>query len=88
MGYVKPIPVKQEKLIVGNDYYTCNYTGTVKVTLLKIFADTKSVLVKVSSKRKEHKPFVRSMRYIFDDPEMAKFAGRSWEEEEKKRKKK
>lgn len=88
MGYVKPIPVKQEDLSVGNDYYTCNYTGTEKVTLLKIFTDTKSVLVKVSSKRKDHKPFVRPMRYIFDDPEMAKFAGRSWEEEEKKRKKK
>lgn len=88
MGYVKPIPVKQENLSVGNDYYTCNYTGTVKVTLLKIFADTKSVLVKVASKKKDHKPFVRSMKYIFNDLEMAKFAGRSWEEEEKKRKKK
>lgn len=39
MGYVKPIPVKQEDLSAGNDYYTCNFTGTVKVTLLKIFAD-------------------------------------------------
>lgn len=69
MNYVKPVPVKKDELIVGNQYYTCSHSGVIKVTLLKIFLDTQSVLVKVGSKKKELKPFVRSMRYIFDNPD-------------------
>ena len=57
------------------------------VIILKIFKDTNSVLVKVNSKKKEHKPFVRSVNYIFDNFEMAKSANRDWEHDERKRKK-
>lgn len=63
------------------------YSGTVGVIILKIFKDTNSVLVKVNSKKKEHKPFVRSVNYIFDNFEMAKSANRDWEHDERKRKK-
>ena len=55
--------------------------------ILKIFKDTNSVLVKINSKKKESNPFVRHMNYIFDNPEMAKSAGRTWEHDERKRKK-
>lgn len=52
------------------------YSGTVGVIILKIFKDTNSVFVKVNSKKKEHKPFVRSVNYIFDNFEMAKSVNR------------
>lgn len=79
MGYTKPVPVKKEDIKVGNQYYTCNYSGTVTVTVIKIL-DKGNVLVKT----KKSKPFVRELAYIFDDPEMAKFAGRDWEKAQKK----
>lgn len=86
MGWTRPIPVKKENIKVENKYYTCSYCGVITVTVIKIFEDTKSVLVKVGSDK--CKPFVRSMDYIFDNPEMAKSAGRNWEHDERKRKKK
>lgn len=87
MGYKKPIPVEINKIVIGKKYYTCSYSGTISVIILKIFKDTNSVLVKINSKKKESNPFVRHMNYIFDNPEMAKFAGRTWEHDERKRKK-
>lgn len=86
MGYRKPIPVPIEKIVIGEKYYTCGWTGTIGVIILKIFKNSDSVLVKVNSKKKEHKPFVRSVNYIFDNSEMAKSAGRDWEHDERKRK--
>ena len=82
MGYTKPVPVKKEDIKVGNQYYTCNYSGTVIVTVIKIL-DNGNVLVKT----KKSKPFVREIAYIFDNPEMAKFAGRNWEKAQKKQNK-
>lgn len=82
MGYTKPVPVKKEDIKVGNQYYTCNYSGTVIVTVIKIL-DKGNVLVKT----KKSKPFVREIAYIFDNPEMAKFAGRNWEKAQKKQNK-
>lgn len=87
MGYKKPIPVEINKIVIGEKYYTCAYSGAVGVIILKIFKGTNSVLVKVHSKKKEHKPFVRSGNYIFDNFEMAKSANRDWEHDERKRKK-
>ena len=78
MGYTKPVPVKKEDIKVGNQYYTCNYSGTVMVTVIKIL-DKRTVLVKT----KKSKPFLREITYIFDNPEMAKFAGRNWEKSQK-----
>ena len=45
MGYIKPIPVDKEKLIIGRTYYTCNYSGACKVILIKINLDTNKVLI-------------------------------------------
>lgn len=87
MGYIKPIPVKLDKIIIGKKYYTCSYTGTIIIIVLKIFKDSNSVLVKIHSKKKEHKPFVRSINYIFSNKEMAKSASRAWKHDERKRKK-
>ena len=33
-------------------------------------------------------PYIRPIKYIFDNPEMAKFAVRNWENENRKNKKK
>lgn len=65
MGYKKPIPVEINKIVIGKKYYTCSYSGTISVIILKIFKDTNSVLVKINSKKKESNPFVRHMNYIF-----------------------
>ena len=85
MGYTKPVPVKKENIKVGSQYYTCSYSGVIKVNAIKIFTDTDSILVKTKSNKL--KPFVRNIKYIFDNPEMAKSAGRNWEHDERKRKK-
>lgn len=84
MAHKKPVPVEKEKIKVGNKYYTCSYSGVSAVTVIKIFDN--SVLVKVKSNKCN--PFVRSMDYIFDNPQMAKTAGRSWEHDQRKKRKK
>ncbi len=84
MGYMKPVPVEKEKIRIGEKYFTCTYTGAFMVTVVKIFKETDSVLVKVKSAK--CKPFVRSMKYLFDNQEMAKTAKRNWEHDERKRK--
>ena len=67
MAYIKPIPVKRENIKVGSQYYTCGYSGSIKVTVIKIFDDG-AVLVK--TKNNKSKPFVRRINYIFDNSEM------------------
>ena len=37
MGYKKPIPVEINKIVIGKKYYTCSYSGTISVIILKIF---------------------------------------------------
>lgn len=83
MPYIRPIPVKNENIDIGKQYYTCNYTGAIVITVLKKFTDTNSVLVKINNKK--CKPFVRSMNYIFDNQPMARSAGHDWEHYERKR---
>lgn len=73
--------MKKENIKVGNQYYTCDYSGAIRITVLKIFDDAVLVITK-------NKPFVRSIKYIFDNPEMANKARRNWEHDERKRKKK
>ena len=84
MGYTKPVPVNKEDIMVGNKYYTCNYSGVMGITVCKVFDDG-AVLVKVE--KDKLKPFVRKGKYIFDNAEMAKSASRDWEKDERKRKK-
>lgn len=81
MTYIRPVPVKKEDIKIGKQYYSCWYSGVIKVIVIKIFDDTDCVLVK--SKDKNCKLFVRSIKYIFDNSEMAKYAGRNWEHDEK-----
>lgn len=76
MVHKKPV---EKGNIKGNKYYTCNYGGTPKVTILKIFDD--AVLVKANNK-----PFVRKAKYIFENIDMARHAMRNWEHDERKRK--
>ena len=60
MGYIKPIPVDKEKLIIGRTYYTCNYSGACKVILIKINLDTNNVLVKG---KKDTQPYIRPIKW-------------------------
>lgn len=76
--------MKREDIKVGNKYYTCNYSGVIGITVCKLFDDDE-VLVKVE--KDKFKPFVRKLKYIFDNVEMAKSASRDWEKDERKRKK-
>ncbi len=84
MGRIKPIPVEKENIKIENLYYTCSYSGAIKVKVIKIFYDANCVLVKTGSKK--GKPFIRNMNYIFDNSDMAKSAGKNWEHDERKRK--
>jgi hypothetical protein len=86
MQWKRPVPVKKENIKVGDKYYSCSYNGIIKVTVIKIFNNTSCVLVETKNNKHKSKPFVRSMNYLFDDPEMAKSAGRNWEHDERKRK--
>ena len=88
MKHKKPVPIEINKIIIGEKYYTCSWTGAISVIVMKIFNDTNSVLVEINSKKKGYKPFVRPVNYIFDNQEMAKSAGKAWEHDERKRKKK
>lgn len=87
MGYRKPIPVEINKIVIGEKYYTCSWTGVIAVIVLKVYQNTNTVVVKVNSKKKNLESFVRPVKYIFDNPEMARSAGRDWEHDERKRKK-
>lgn len=82
----KPIAVERENIVVGNQYYTCGYTGVAKVTVIRIFPKENKVLVKVKSDK--CRPFIRKMEYIFDDPRKAKGAGRKWKDSQRKKKRK
>ena len=83
-SYTKPIPVKEESIVIGKEYYSCSYSGPIMITIIKKFDDTGCVLVKTDSDKT--KPFVRSVKYIFDNQDMARSAGRDWKHEERKRK--
>lgn len=63
MGYKKPIPVDKKDIKVGNQYCTCTYGGTIKVTVIKIFDGTNSVLVIVKSMHKLKKWKILSDTY-------------------------
>ena len=45
MKHKKPVPIEINKIIIGEKYYTCSWTGAISVIVLKIFNDTNSVLV-------------------------------------------
>lgn len=78
--------IKKENIKLCNKYYTCNYSGEVAVTVIKIFNEEDKVLVKANSNK--CKPFVRDIKYIFDNPQKAKNARHDWEHDQRKWRKK
>lgn len=77
------IPIEKSNIKVGKQYYTCTYGSVIKVTIIKVFQDTDAVLVRF----KDNKPFVRQIKYIFDNAHKANSAYRDWEHDERKRRK-
>lgn len=85
MGYLEKRHVKKEDLKIGETYYTCSYTGAIKVTLLEML---KYGNVLVEQKRKKgNKKLIRPRDYMFSNPEFAKQCGKRWEHYERKRRK-
>lgn len=75
--------INKDKIIFNTQtYYTCNYTGTIGVKILKLFDDG---CVLVQAKKD---PFVRPLMYVYNTREDARRGGRDWEHYERKRKKK
>lgn len=85
MEWTKPIPVEKKNIKVGHEYYSCHYGGIIKITILKTLKND-AVLVKVKSDKQ--RPFVRDIKYIFDNTNMARSAMRNWEHDERIRKNK
>lgn len=73
----KSFPVEKDKITVGKKYYTCGYSGVFMVTVIRIYPADNKVLVRV--KNDKFSPFIRTMDYIFDNPQMAKGAQKKWE---------
>lgn len=40
MGYRKTIPVEINKIVIGEKYYTCSWTGVIAVIVLKVYQNT------------------------------------------------
>ena len=36
MKHKKPVPVEINKIVIGEKYYTCSWTGAISVIVLKI----------------------------------------------------
>lgn len=77
--------INKEKIIMNEFvYWTCQYTGAVKVKILEILDDDK-VLVDTVIKRQA--PITRDLKFIFNKEEHARVAKKDWEHAEKKAKK-
>lgn len=87
MGYVEKRNVDANDLKIGETYFTCSYTGTIKVTLLKMLEDG-NVLVMLKHKDGNNNVFARPKEYMFSNYTSAKQCGKRWEHYERKRKKK
>lgn len=87
MGYVEKRNVNENDIKIGETYYTCSYTGAIKVTLLKILKDD-NVLVMVKRKDGKNDVFTRPKKYLFSTYTSAKQCGKRWEHAERQRKKK
>lgn len=75
--------MKANELEIGKKYYTTGYTGTYTVTVLEIL-DERIALVKT----KNGNPFKKSIRWLFENEEAAKNAGRAWEHAKRRSKRK
>lgn len=73
--------INKDKIVFKTKtYFTCSYTGTVGVKILKLFDDG---CVLVENKGGQ---FVRPLMYVFNTEEDARRGGRDWEHYERKRK--
>ena len=74
--------------IVFNEplYFVPEYSGVTKVSIVKLLDDG-SALVKQFSKKKDLKPFSRSIMYIYNNSKDAYRGRRAWETSKRKQKK-
>ena len=73
--------INKDKIVFKTKtYFTCSYTGTVGVKILKLFDDG-CVLVENKGGK-----FVRPLMYVFNTEEDARRGSRDWEHYERKRK--
>lgn len=59
-------------------YYMPNYSGIIKISILKSINNT-MVLVKPYSAKKDFKPFTTPIQHIYNKPEHARIGRREWE---------
>ena len=77
-------PKSNKRELVMNEYiyWTCQYTGAVKIKVLKVLDDDKAL---VDTAIKKQAPIVRDIKFIFNKEEHAKKAMKDWEHADRKR---
>lgn len=73
---------KRELVLNEYKYWTCQYSGTVKVKILEILDND---LVKVDTIIKKQAPIIRDIKFIFNKEEHARKAMSDWEHADRKR---
>ena len=75
--------INREKIILNEYvYWTCQYSGTVKVKILEVLEGDK---VLVDTTIKKQAPIVRELQFIFNKEEHAKKSMKEWEHADRKR---
>ena len=74
--------INKDKIVLNEYiYWTCQYSGAVKVKILEVIDDK---TVRVDTPIKKQAPLVRDLEFIFNKEEHARTAKRDWEHAEKK----
>lgn len=74
--------INKDKIVFNTKtYFTPSYTGVIGIQILKMSTDG-SLLVKTKSS----KPFVRQIKDVYNEEIHARYGGREWERDERKRK--
>ena len=74
--------INREKMVLNEYvYWTCQYTGPVKVAILEVLGDDK---VLVDTTIKKQAPIVRDLQFIFNKEEHAKKAMKDWKHVDRK----
>lgn len=76
--------INKDKMVLNEYiYWTCQYSGAVKVKILEVIDDK---TVRVDTPIKKQAPLVRDLEFIFNKEEHAKKSMKDWERAERKRK--
>lgn len=79
--------VNTEEIVFNEPvYYVPEYSGVIKVSIIKLLDDGKA-LIKQASKKKDLKPFPTPMAYIYNSSKDAYRGRRAWESYKRKSKK-